>query len=80
MRFVSEADDQERACVALDTVAVAAVQRIASPGCGTVLTLLTRTTSYSRIANAATFGQHLRPEPGGAAPAGPPRGLVGGHA
>lgn len=64
MRFVSVDNDQERGCIAVDTIAnVAAIQRIASPGCGVAKMLFTGTTSYTRITNAAAFGQRLRPDP-----------------
>lgn len=64
MRFVSEADRQERVCIAVDTVAnMAAIQRIASPGCGVAMVLFTGTTSYSRFSNQGAFGPGLRPDP-----------------
>lgn len=59
MRFVSEADGQERVCIAVDTVAnMAAIQRIASPGCGVAMLLFTDARSYSRFSFVG-----LRPDP-----------------
>jgi len=63
MRFVSAADKQERACVAIDVVAnVAAVQRIHYPGCGAISILFTALASYSRFTSAAAFGERRQPD------------------